>query len=240
LFSFLPANNREEAPLQKTKENTLLIDESLDTFIPKSLHQPYDMKSLIQKTLDESFFFEIGPSFAPNLLTGFGRYQGRSIGIVANQPQVMSGCLDLKACQKAARFIRFCDAFHLPLVSFVDTPGFLPGLEQEQGGILLQAAKLMHAYAEATSPKITLITRKSFSSAYPIMASKGLRSDLCLTYPASEIGQKEFSATAALELGEIDAIILPRETRKKMVQSLEMLKNKVERLLPKKHGNIPL
>ncbi|MBF0493034.1 MAG: methylmalonyl-CoA carboxyltransferase [Deltaproteobacteria bacterium] len=274
LFSFIPSNNKEDAPLQNTKDDANRVDESLDAFIPDHPNKPYDMKALIKSTLDESYFFEIGPDYAKNMIVGFGRYNGRSVGIVANQPNVLAGCLDIAASIKAARFVRFCDAFNIPIITFVDVPGFLPGTSQEFGGIILHGAKLLYAFAEATVPKITVITRKSYGGAYDVMSSKHLGADINLAYPFSEIAvmgsdgavniifKKEIETATdsnakrakltqeyretfanpykAAELGFIDEVIYPRETRIKIIQSLEMLKNKVDKNPAKKHGNIPL
>ena len=274
LMNFLPANNKEDAPLQTSKDDANRLNENLDTFIPDNPNKPYDMKALIKSTLDDSYFFEIGPDYAKNMLVGFGRYNGRTVGIVANQPNVLAGCLDIKASLKAARFVRFCDAFNIPIVTFVDVPGFLPGTDQEFGGIILHGAKLLYAFAEATVPKVTVITRKSYGGAYDVMSSKHIRGDINYAYPFSEIAvmgsdgavniifRKEIEAAKdanaertkltedyretfanpykAAELGFIDEVILPAQTRVKVIQALEMLKNKVDKNPAKKHGNIPL
>lgn len=274
LMNFLPSNNREDPPIQTPKDDPNRIEESLDTFIPENPNKPYDMKALIKSTLDDGYFFEIGPDYAKNMLVGFGRYNGRSVGIVANQPNILAGCLDIKASLKAARFVRFCDAFNIPIVTFVDVPGFLPGLDQEFGGIILHGAKLLYAFAEATVPKITIITRKSYGGAYDVMSSKHIRGDINYAYPISEIAvmgsdgavniifKKDIDAAKdpnaertklvqnyretfanpykAAELGFIDEVIEPKQTRVKIIQALEMLKNKVDKNPSKKHGNIPL
>ncbi len=274
LMNFLPSNNREDPPIQIPKDDPNRLNEELDNFIPENPNKPYDMKALIKNTLDDGYFFEIGPDYAKNMLVGFGRYNGRTVGIVANQPNVLAGCLDIKASLKAARFVRFCDAFNIPIVTFVDVPGFLPGLDQEFGGIILHGAKLLYAFAEATVPKITIITRKSYGGAYDVMSSKHIRGDINYAYPISEIAvmgsdgavniifKKDIDAAKdpnaersklvqnyretfanpykAAELGFIDEVIEPKETRVKIVQALEMLKNKVDKNPPKKHGNIPL
>lgn len=274
LMNFLPSNNREDPPIQTPKDDPNRIEESLDTFIPDNPNKPYDMKALIKSTLDDGYFFEIGPDYAKNMLVGFGRYNGRSVGIVANQPNILAGCLDIKASLKAARFVRFCDAFNIPIVTFVDVPGFLPGLDQEFGGIILHGAKLLYAFAEATVPKITIITRKSYGGAYDVMSSKHIRGDINYAYPISEIAvmgsdgavniifKKDIDAAKdpnaeraklvqnyretfanpykAAELGFIDEVIEPKDTRVKIIQALEMLKNKVDKNPSKKHGNIPL
>jgi len=274
LMNFLPSNNREDPPIQTPKDDPNRIEESLETFIPENPNKPYDMKALIKTTLDDGYFFEVGPDYAKNMLVGFGRYNGRSVGIVANQPNVLAGCLDIKASLKAARFVRFCDAFNIPIVTFVDVPGFLPGTDQEFGGIILHGAKLLYAFAEATVPKVTIITRKSYGGAYDVMSSKHIRGDINYAYPISEIAvmgsdgavniifKKDIDAAKdsnaertrlvneyretfanpykAAELGFIDEVIEPKETRIKIIQALEMLKNKVDKNPPKKHGNIPL
>jgi len=274
LLAFLPANNLEDPPLVNSKDDPNRVDEKLDALIPDSSNKPYDMKVLIKSTLDDGYFFEVGPDFAKNILIGFGRYNGRVAGIVANQPQVLAGCLDIDASIKAARFVRFCDAFNIPIVTFVDVPGFLPGTDQEFGGIILHGAKLLYAFCEATVPKVTVITRKGYGGAYDVMSSKHIRGDVNFAYPFSEIAvmgsdgavniifrkeiekakdpdkerarlTEEYRATfatpyKAAELGYIDEVIEPRFTRVKIVKALEMLKNKVDKNPPKKHGNIPL
>ncbi len=274
LFAFLPANNLEDPPLLKPKDDPNRVDEKLDSFIPDSANKPYDMRVLIQSTLDDGYFFEIGPDFAKNILVGFGRYNGRVAGIVANQPQVLAGCLDIDASIKAARFVRFCDAFNIPIVTFVDVPGFLPGTDQEFGGIILHGAKLLYAFCEATVPKVTIITRKGYGGAYDVMSSKHIRGDVNFAYPFSEIAvmgsdgavniifRKEIETAAdpearrkelieeyterfanpysAAERGYVDDVIDPRETRRVLVRSLEMLRTKREQLPQRKHGNVPL
>jgi propionyl-CoA carboxylase beta chain len=274
LMGFIPSNNLEDAPRTESKDDASRVDDKLDAFIPDHPNKPYDMKALIKTTLDDGYFFEIGPDYAKNMLIGFGRYNGRSVGIVANQPNVLAGCLDIKASLKAARFVRFCDAFNIPIVTFVDVPGFLPGSDQEFGGIILHGAKLLYAFAEATVPKVTVITRKAYGGAYDVMSSKHIRGDINYAYPFSEIAvmgsegavniifRKEIESAKeaekerarltqdyknkfanpykTAELGFIDEVIEPRFTRQKIVQALEMLKNKVDKNPPKKHGNIPL
>jgi len=224
--------------------------------------------------VDDNYFLEVQKDFAQNIVIGFASLNGRSVGVVANQPKVLAGCLDNNASMKAARFVRFCDAFNVPLVSFVDVPGFLPGTEQEFNGIIKHGAKLLYAYAEATVPKITVITRKAYGGAYCVMASKHLRADINFSYPSGEIAVmgpegavaivfrgelakaknpveeknrlvQEYGDTfatpfRAAELGYIDEVINPEETRPKLIKALEMLKNKRDRMPPKKHGNIPL
>jgi propionyl-CoA carboxylase beta chain len=274
LFSFIPSNNLEDPPFVPSQDDPKRVDEKLDTLIPDHPNKPYDMKALIKSTLDNNYFFEIGSDYAKNMLIGFGRYHGRSVGIVANQPSVLAGCLDIKASIKAARFVRFCDAFNIPIVTFVDVPGFLPGTDQEFGGIILHGAKLLYAFCEATVPKVTVITRKGYGGAYDVMSSKHIRGDINYAYPFSEIAvmgsdgavniifRKEIEAAKepekerirlteeyrakfanpykAAELGFIDEVIEPRFTRIKIIQALEMLKNKVDKNPSKKHGNIPL
>ncbi len=274
LLNFIPSNNAEDPPLLKSQDDPQRVDEKLDAHIPEEPNKPYDMKTLIKSTLDEGYFFEIGPDFAKNLIIGFGRYNGRSVGIVANQPMVLAGCLDINASIKGARFVRFCDAFNIPIVTFVDVPGFLPGTTQEFGGIILHGAKLLYAFCEATIPKVTVITRKGYGGAYDVMSSKHIRGDINYAYPFAEIAvmgpdgavnivfrkelkeakdpekerlrlTREYRDTfatpyKAAELGYIDEIIEPRFTRQKIITALEMLKNKVDKNPPKKHGNIPL
>lgn len=274
LFSFIPANNLEDPPAVSTKDQPNRIDEKLNDFIPDNPNKPYDMKEIIKTSLDDHYFFEIGPDFAKNMIIGFGRYNGRTVGIVANQPAVLAGCLDIQASLKAARFVRFCDAFNIPIVTFVDVPGFLPGTSQEFGGIILHGAKLLYAFCEATVPKITIITRKAYGGAYDVMSSKHIRGDISYAYPFSEIAvmgsdgavniifRKEIESAKdpqaerarltqeyrekfanpykAAELGFIDEVIEPKMTRVKIIQALEMLKNKVDKNPAKKHGNIPL
>jgi propionyl-CoA carboxylase beta chain len=248
--------------------------DALNNLIPDSPKKPYDMLQLISEVVDEGYFLEIHKQFAPNIIVGFSRFNGRPVGIVANQPQVLAGCLNIEASRKAARFIRFCDAFNIPIVSFVDVPGFLPGKDQEWNGIISHGAKLLYAYAEATVPKVTLITRKAYGGAYIVMGSKLLRSDVNLAFPSAEIAvmgaegavniiQRDAIAKAkdpsaerakltaeyeemfsnpyvSAELGYTDEVIEPALTRKRIIDSLEMLKNKRDIIPPKKHGNIPL
>ncbi len=274
LLSFLPSNNLDDPPALPTRDRPDRIEESLNTFIPDSSKKPYDMKELILKIVDEGYFLEVHKLYSPNIIVGFARLNGRSVGVVANQPQVLAGCLNISASLKAARFIRFCDAFSIPIITFVDVPGFLPGTDQEWNGIITHGAKMLYAYAEATVPKITLITRKAYGGAYIVMASKHLRSDVNLAYPTAEIAvmgaegavniifrskisaandpdQERQSLTrdyeetfnnpyVAAELGYIDEVIEPSTTRKRLIDSLEMLKNKRDANVQKKHGNIPL
>src|SRR3954463_607118 len=187
LVDFLPANNREKPPVRPTEDPALRDDPSLDTLIPDSPNKPYDMKELISKVVDEGDFFEIAPDFARNMITGFARIEGSTVGVVANQPMVLAGCLDIDSSRKAARFVRFCDCFNIPILTLVDVPGFLPGTAQEYGGIIKHGAKLLFAFAEATVPKITIITRKAYGGAYDVMSSKHLRGDVNIAWPTAEI-----------------------------------------------------
>lgn len=274
LLNFLPSNNLDDAPLQETTDVPDRLVKELNTFLPDNSRKPYDMKELIKLVVDEKYFLEVHQHYAQNVVVGFARFNGQSVGIVANQPQILAGCLNIDASKKAARFIRFCDAFNIPIVSFVDVPGFLPGTDQEWNGIITHGAKLLYAYAEATVPKITIITRKDYGGAYCVMSSKHLRGDVNLAYPSAEIAvmgadgavniifrdaiNKASNATderqklikdyedkfnnpyVAAELGYIDEVIEPAQTRKRIVQALDMLKNKRDVNPPKKHGNIPL
>ncbi|NIJ08592.1 propionyl-CoA carboxylase beta chain [Sphingomonas vulcanisoli] len=267
---FLPLSNRHDVPERPTEDPWDRIDESLDTLIPDSANKPYDMKELIKKVVDEGDFFEVQPTHAANIVIGFGRIDGRTVGIVANQPMVMAGVLDINSSKKAARFIRFCDAFDIPLVTFVDVPGFLPGVAQEHNGIIKHGAKLLFAYAEATVPKITVITRKAYGGAYDVMSSKHLRGDLNYAWPTAEIavmgakgaveiifrkdiGDPEKIAARTREYEErfanpfvaaskgfIDEVIMPHSTRRRIALGLKKLKNKQLENPWKKHDNIPL
>ena len=273
LISYVPQNNMESLPiLPYTKEEPDGISE-LDEIIPDNSTVPYDMLSLINLICDEDLF-EVQPHWAKNIITGFGRLRGHPIGVVANQPSVLAGCLDIDASSKAARFVRFCDAFNIPLVTFVDVPGFLPGTEQEHGGIIRHGAKLLYAFSEASVPKLTVITRKAYGGAYDVMASKHIRADLNLAWPTAEIAvmgadgavniifrkdigeaddpvkahkelsdnykEKFASPYIAAEMGYIDRVIFPRETRKELILGLERYGNKRENRPKRKHGNIPL
>ena len=273
LISYVPQNNMESLPITPyTKEESNGISE-LDEIIPDNSTVPYDMLKLINLICDESLF-EVQPHWAKNIITGFGRLRGHPIGVVANQPSVLAGCLDIDASTKAARFVRFCDAFNIPLVTFVDVPGFLPGTEQEHGGIIRHGAKLLYAFSEATVPKLTVITRKAYGGAYDVMASKHIRADLNLAWPTAEIAvmgadgavniifrkeigeaedpekahkelsdnykEKFASPYVAAEMGYIDRVIFPRETRKELILGLERYGNKRENRPKRKHGNIPL
>ena len=273
LISYVPQNNMESLPItQYTKEESDGISE-LDEIIPDNSTVPYDMLNLINLVCDDPLF-EVQPHWAKNIITGFGRLRGHPIGVVANQPSVLAGCLDIDASSKAARFVRFCDAFNIPLVTFVDVPGFLPGTEQEHGGIIRHGAKLLYAFAEATVPKLTVITRKAYGGAYDVIASKHIRADLNLAWPTAEIAvmgadgavniifrknigeaddpekahkelsddykEKFASPYVAAEMGYIDRVIFPRETRKELILGLERYGNKRENRPKRKHGNIPL
>lgn len=274
LMSFLPSNNLDDSVALAPKDRPDRLTESINSLIPDSPKKPYDMLQLISEVVDEGYFLEVHKNFAQNIIVGYARLNGRPVGIVANQPQVLAGCLNIEASRKAARFIRFCDAFNIPIVTFVDVPGFLPGKEQEWNGIITHGAKLLYAYAEATVPKVTLITRKAYGGAYIVMGSKLLRSDVNLAYPSAEIAvmgaegavniiQRDAIAKAkdpamerskltaeyeemfsnpyvSAELGYTDEVIEPSLTRKRLIDSLEMLKNKRDIIPPKKHGNIPL
>ena len=270
LINFLPSSNKEKPPVQPTQDSADRLDFSLDTLVPANPNQPYDMKELIIKTVDDCDFFEIQPDYAKNIIVGFGRMEGRTVGIVANQPLVLAGCLDIKSSIKAARFVRFCDAFNIPVVTFVDVPGFMPGTSQEYGGIIKHGAKLLYAYAECTVPKVTVITRKAYGGAYDVMSSKHLRGDVNFAWPSAEIAvmgpkgaveiifreekndpaklaerEAEYKSKFANPFvagarGFIDDVIMPNETRKRICRSLAMLKDKDIQNPWRKHGNIPL
>jgi propionyl-CoA carboxylase beta chain len=268
LIDYLPLSNREELPERPTADPFDRIENSLDTLIPANPNMPYDMHELIKKTLDEGEFFEIQPTHAGNIITGFGRIEGRTVGVVANQPMVLAGCLDINSSKKAARFVRFCDCFEIPIITFVDVPGFLPGVAQEHSGIIKHGAKLLYAYAEATVPKITVITRKAYGGAYDVMASKHLRGDLNYAWPTAEIAvmgakgaveiifrgktpeeiaerTKEYEARfanpfVAASKGFIDEVIMPHSTRRRIALGLRKLRNKSLENPWKKHDNIPL
>jgi propionyl-CoA carboxylase beta subunit len=269
-MDFLPASNREKPPVRPTTDPPDRVEMSLDTLVPDNPNQPYDMKELVLKVLDEEDFFELQPDYAENIIVGFGRMEGSTVGIVANQPLVLAGCLDIKSSTKAARFVRFCDAFNIPIVTFVDVPGFLPGTGQEYGGIIKHGSKLLFAYAEATVPKVTLITRKAYGGAYDVMSSKHLRGDVNLAWPTAEIAvmgpkgaveiifrqdigdqakietlteeyrQKFANPFVAGRRGFIDDVIMPHSTRKRICRSLAMLRDKKLENPWRKHDNIPL
>ena len=269
-FNYLPLNNREKAPTRPSGDPGNRLDRSLDTLVPENANKPYDMKELLLKVVDDGDFFELQPDYAKNIITGFARMEGQSVGIVANQPLVLAGCLDIKSSIKAARFVRFCDAFNIPVLTFVDVPGFMPGTAQEYGGIIKHGAKLLYAYAECTVPKVTVITRKAYGGAYDVMSSKHLRGDVNIAWPNAEIAvmgakgaveiifreekghpeklaakEAEYKARFANPFvagarGFIDDVIQPHETRKRIFLSLAMLKDKTLENPLRKHGNIPL
>jgi len=274
LLSFLPQNNMEDPPLVTPKDSPDRRDGSLNQIVPDIPTKPYDIRDVIRKVVDDGYFFEVQEHYARNIVIGFARMNGRSVGITANQPAVLAGCLDINSAIKGARFVRFCDAFNIPLLTFVDVPGFLPGTGQEYGGIIKHGAKLLYAFAESTVPKVTVITRKAYGGAYDVMASKHIRADVNFAYPTAEIAvmgpdgavniifRKELvksdnpektkaelvadyrarfaSPYKAAELGFVDEVIMPEETRPKVIKAFEMLSNKRETNPPRKHGNIPL
>jgi propionyl-CoA carboxylase beta chain len=275
LLSFVPSNNLEEPPRKVCTDPADRADAALDKVVPAQSNQPYDIKDVIHAVIDDGYFFEVQEHYARNIVVGFARLDGRSVGIVANQPSVLAGTLDINASVKGARFVRFCDCFNIPLVTFEDVPGFLPGTAQEYGGIIKHGAKLLFAFAEATVPKVTVITRKAYGGAYCVMASKHIRTDVNYAWPTAEIAvmgpegavdivyKRELDAAAAnreqvrkekieefrdrfanpyiaADRGFVDAVIQPRDTRKKLIQALAMLETKRDKNPPKKHGNIPL
>jgi len=269
-MGYLPASNRDNPPMVPTDDPVDRVELSLETLVPESTTKPYDMKELIVKLADEGEFFELQPDYARNIVIGFIRMDGATIGVVANQPMVLAGCLDIESARKAARFVRFCDCFNIPLLTLVDVPGFLPGTSQEYGGIIKHGAKLLFAFAEATVPKVTLITRKAYGGAYDVMSSKHLRGDVNYAWPAAEIAvmgakgaveiifrsdigdttkieqrtaeyQKKFANPfVASSLGFIDDVIMPRNTRRRICRAFERLRNKKLENPWKKHSNIPL
>jgi propionyl-CoA carboxylase beta chain len=274
LLSFMPGNNLDDPPRGDTQDPADREDDALDRLIPPSPNQPYDMLDLIHAVADDGYFLEVHQHYARNMVVGFARLGGRPVGVVANQPAHLAGTLDINASVKGARFVRFCDAFNIPLVTFEDVPGFLPGTVQEYGGIIRQGAKLLYAFAEATVPKITVITRKAYGGAYCVMASKHIRTDFNYAWPSAEIAvmgpegavnvlykreiekgsdpaavraqkvaefrEKFANPYVAAARGFIDEVILPRETRRKLIQALATLETKRDKNPPKKHGNIPL
>ena len=280
LLEFLPSNNlAEPLPLEHDQEPVVTVDDlDLDTLIPDSANQPYDMRAVIESVVDDGHFLEMQALYAPNVMIGYARVEGRTVGIVANQPMQFAGCLDISASEKAARFVRHCDAFNIPILTFVDVPGFLPGTDQEFNGIIRRGAKLLYAYAEATVPLVTVITRKAYGGAYIVMGSKKLGADINLAWPTAQIGvmgaqgavnilyRRELAALAAeggdvearraelitkyeeellnpyqaAELGYIDEVIAPSETRMRIISSLRALHDKRAATPAKKHGNIPL
>ena len=274
LLSFIPSNNVDDPPRKPSNDPIDRADAALDTLIPDQSNLPYDIKDVIHAVVDDGYFFEVQEHYAKNIVVGFARLNGRSVGIVANQPAFLAGTLDINASIKGARFVRFCDCFNIPLITFEDVPGFLPGANQEYGGIIKHGAKLLFAFAEATVPKVTVITRKAYGGAYCVMASKHIRTDVNYAWPTAEIAvmgpegavdivyKRELERAAdreevrqqkigefrnrfanpyvASERGFVDAVIQPRDTRKKLILALEMLETKRDRNPPKKHGNIPL
>ena len=269
LLSFIPSNNMEDPPIKPCTDDIHREDERLQTIVPDDPNKPYDIKEIINTVVDEHNFFEVMPYYAQNIIIGFARFGGRPVGIVANQPANLAGVLDINSSIKGARFVRFCDAFNIPLITFVDVPGFLPGTAQEFGGIIKHGAKLLYAFAEATVPKITIITRKAYGGAYDVMSSKHIGADVNFAYPTAEIAvmgpegavniifkdklseqdkqqavedyKKTFASPyKAAALGYIDEIIFPKQTRFKIIQALDMTQNKAKSHPAKKHGNIPL
>jgi propionyl-CoA carboxylase beta chain len=272
LLGFIPSNNLDDSPRRECSDPTDRADAELDTVVPAESNLPYDIKDVIHRVVDDGYFFEVHEHYARNIVIGFARLGGRSVGIVANQPAFLAGVLDINASVKGARFVRFCDCFNIPLITFEDVPGFLPGTQQEYGGIIRQGAKLLFAFAEATVPKITVITRKAYGGAYCVMSSKHIRTDVNYAWPTAEIAvmgpegavnivykrelekataaaraekveefrQRFANPYVAAERGYVDAVIQPRETRKRLIDALEMLQTKRDKNPPKKHGNIPL
>jgi propionyl-CoA carboxylase beta chain len=274
LLSYLPLNNADDPPAQPPTDDVGRRDEVLKTLVPDNPNKPYDVKEVIRAVADDRHFFEVAEHYAMNIVVGFVRLNGRPVGVVANQPAVLAGVLDINASVKAARFVRFCDAFNIPILTYVDVPGFLPGTDQEWGGIIKHGAKLLYAFAEATVPKVTVITRKAYGGAYDVMASKHIRADVNYAFPTAEIAvmgpegavniifRKELAAAKdpvaerarliqeyrekfanpykAAELGYIDEVIRPEDTRPRVIRAFEMLKTKRQENPAKKHGNIPL
>jgi len=274
LLSYLPSNNAEDPPQMPCEDEPLRASEELRSLVPPNPNKPYDIKEVVRAVVDQRHFFEVQEHYARNIVVGFARLNGRAVGIVANQPAFLAGVLDISASVKAARFVRFCDCFNIPLITFVDVPGFLPGTAQEWGGIITHGAKLLYAFAEATVPKVTVITRKAYGGAYDVMASKHIRADVNYAWPTAEIAvmgpegavniifRNELAKAAdaaterarlvadyrekfanpfkAAELGYIDEVIRPEQTREKLVRALEMLKDKRQENPARKHGNIPL
>jgi propionyl-CoA carboxylase beta chain len=274
LLSFLPSNNLDDPPRRACSDPTDRADAALDRIVPDESNLPYDIKDVIHAVADDGYFFEVQEHYAKNIVVGFARMNGRPVGIVANQPAFLAGTLDINASTKGARFVRFCDCFNIPLITFEDVPGFLPGITQEYGGIIKHGAKLLFAFAEATVPKITVITRKAYGGAYCVMASKHIRTDVNYAWPTAEIAvmgpegavdivykreldrapnreelrqekiaefrERFANPYVAAERGFVDAVIQPRETRKKLIQALAMLETKRDKNPLKKHGNIPL
>ena len=274
LLEYMPQNNLSEAPLKEPADDVNRRDEELNSIVPDNPKEPYDIIDVIHRVVDDGEFMEIQPMYATNIVVGFARLNGRSVGIIGNQPKFLAGVLDIKSSIKGARFIRFCDAFNIPIITFEDVPGFLPGTEQEFGGIIKHGAKLLYAYCEATVPKITVITRKAYGGAYDVMSSKHIRADYNVAWPTGELAvmgaegavnilnKKEIAEAddpdstreklierynkkfanpyIAAELGYVDDVIEPRDTRPKVIAALESLVNKRQNVPPKKHGNLPL
>jgi propionyl-CoA carboxylase beta chain len=274
LLRFLPSNNMEDPPRLETSDDPMRLDETLREIVPSDPNQPYDIRDIICSNLDNRYFFEAHEHYAKNIVVGFGRLDGMSVGVIANQPNVKAGCLDIDASLKSARFVRFCDAFNIPLIIYEDVPGFLPGTHQEHGGIIKHGAKLIYAFCEATVPRITVITRKAYGGAYCVMSSRHIRGDMVLAFPTAEIAvmgaegavniinreeiknaadpaaqrkilveeyrEKFANPYKAAELGYVDDVIDPAESRPRIIQALRMLRTKRDTNPPKKHGNIPL
>jgi propionyl-CoA carboxylase beta chain len=274
LMTYLPSNNMEDPPRVDTGDDPQRMEEKLDAIVPDEPNRPYDIKEVIHMVVDNGEFFEIHENFAQNIVVGFARLDGHTVGIIANQPAVLAGVLDINSSRKGGRFVRFCDCFNISIVTFEDVPGFLPGVDQEHGGIIVQGAKLLYAYCEATVPKVTVITRKAYGGAYDVMNSKHIRSDYNVAWPSAEIAvmgpdgavniiyRKEIAEAAdpvakraelsrlyrekfanpyvAAARGYVDDVILPHETRPRLIDALRMLQNKRDSNPPKKHGNIPL
>ncbi len=274
LLSYLPQNNLEDPPFVPTQDDPLRVEEALDSIVPDNPNKPYDMKEVLRLIVDDRRFLEVHEHYAPNVVVGFARLGGHSVGIIANQPAVLAGVLDIESSEKAARFIRFCDAFNIPIITFEDVPGFMPGVAQEHGGIIRSGAKLLFAYCEATVPKITVVTRKAYGGAYCVMNSAAVRADLNLAWPTAEFAvmgpegavnivfkreldkaedadslraklvaeyrERFANPYVAASRGYIDDIIEPRDTRPRLINALEMLRNKRDSNPPRKHGNIPL
>ena len=274
LLSYIPSNNIEDPPVRECSDPADRMDPELDSIVPEEPNKPYDIKDVIHRVVDDGEFMEIHADYAQNIVVGFARMGGRPVGVVANQPAVLAGVLDIESSKKGARFIRFCDAFNIPLLTFEDVPGFLPGTDQEWRGIIDNGAKLLYAYCEATVPKLTVITRKAYGGAYDVMSSKHIRGDYNIAWPTAELAvmgasgavniifRREIKAAkdpekrrkelvdeynekfanpyVAAELGYIDDVIYPRETRARLIQALRFLKNKRQEIPQKKHGNIPL
>jgi acetyl-CoA carboxylase carboxyltransferase component len=274
LLSYLPSNNLEDPPYFTPDDDPERACDGILELIPDAPNKPYDMKRVIAEIVDDGEFFEVNQLWAMNIVCGFARIDGHVVGIVGNQPQVLAGCLDIEASEKAARFVRTCDAFNVPLVTFVDVPGFLPGTNQEYGGIIRHGAKLLYAYCEATVPRVQIITRKGYGGAFVVMNSKSIGADLAFAWPSAEIAVMDANGAAnvifrreieaaddpvarraelveqyserfanpysAAERGYVDDVVDPRDTRRVLVRSLEMLRSKKEKLPQRKHGNVPL